>query len=174
MWNPGTGNQLLSTSQGDVHNTDTGCCLSGLVCHQESEQPWPWRKLEIVRVERGSSDCETECESTRVLGVQEWCAVPTSCQRISVQCFTAWLRGPWAHTALLAVKPEPCAGLDRVTIVKKAAKVQCLHSAHFSFTWSLLPNKLSQYKTDTHSEAFGAFHQIRLQYHKYKHQDFHI
>lgn len=75
----------------------------------------------------------------RTLAVQERCAVLTSCQRISAQWFSAWLRGPWAHTALLAVKPELCAGLDRVTIVKNAAKVQWLHSARLAFTLSPLP-----------------------------------
>lgn len=105
--------------------------------HQKSEQPSLGRKLEICeekerqRVQRGSSES--------ILAVQECCAVLTSCQRISAQWFSAWLRGPRAHRALLAVRPEQCARLDRVTIVKKAAKVQWLHSACFTFTLSPLP-----------------------------------
>lgn len=61
------------------------------------------------------------------------CAVLTSCQKISAHWFSAWLRGPWAHRALLAVRPELYAWLDTLTIVKNAAKVQlyAFCSLHF-------------------------------------------
>lgn len=94
----------------------------------------------------------------RALAVQECCAaLLTSCQRISAQWFSAWLRGPQAHRALLAVKPEPCARLDRVTVVKNAAKVQWLHSARLTFTHSLLPkypHRTKQNHTVCHSVHF--------------------
>lgn len=172
-------NQLLSTSWGELHNTDTGCCFSEPVRHQKSEQPWPWRKLEIVKwVGKAESPERQQRQGNRVWvnestgrpGVLH-CVVLTSCQRISAQWFSAWLRGPWALRALLAVKPELCAWLDRVTIVKNAAKVQWLHSVRFTFTLSLLPTYPHRTK-QKHCVSFGAFHQINVQYRKYKHRGF--
>lgn len=100
-----------------------------------------WRYVKCGGKSRESREAaeagKQEHESMRALAVQECCAVLTSCQRISAQWFSAWLRGPRAHRALLAVKPELCARLDRVTIVKRAAKVQWLHSARFTFALSL-------------------------------------
>lgn len=104
----------------------------------DPEGSWTYVKLEEKERHQRQGNRVWVNESTGRPGVL-CCSVLTSCQRIWAHWFSAWLRGPWAHRALLAVKPELYAWLNRVTTVKNEAKVQLLHFARFTFKLSLLP-----------------------------------
>lgn len=127
-------------SRGQARNTDSACCFSEPLPQQKSEQPWPWRKPEAGREEaRSESPVRGEArgqrtrrhrsaKSTRALAdrtcaVLRWQAARGAQRR----WFSAWLRGLRALWAPLAVRAQPYASLDTVTILTNTANLRLWH-----------------------------------------------